>query len=229
MAADIGERVHFYRDRAGLSAQAVADECGRLGMPSISRTVITKLENGRREDVSTTELQVLAAALGVPAVLLLFPLGHAETVEVLPGRDVDPWAAIEWFTGDSEDPQMGTDSPIILWGEHRMWDGQIPIAWRDFQEEISASANGRVSYQARMRIAMPLRALIRIREAMLEQGMTPPPMHPETARIVADVERGGGYVQVLRKDMDELPRRHGEHREAQDGLGAESTEQGGES
>jgi transcriptional regulator with XRE-family HTH domain len=219
MAADIGKRVHLYRDRAGLSAKQVADECERLGMPSISRTVITKLENGRREDVSTTELQVLAAALGVPAVLLLFPLGHAETVEVLPGLDVDPWGAIKWFTGNSEDPadpragsRWGLRNPLGLWSEHELWDGQIPVVWRDLQEETSAK--GQASYQARLQVAMPLQALSRIREVMQQEGLTPPPMSPETASIVADVERGGGYVQaLLRKDMDELPSRHVEHGE----------------
>ncbi len=213
MADEIGAGVHYHRDQRGMSAQDLAERCKDLGMPSITRTVITKLENKRRESVSTAELQVLAKALDVPAVLLLFPLGHAETVEVLPGLEADPWAAIEWFTGNSEDPanpyagpQMGTRGPIVLWSEHSLYDGQIPGMWSALQDEISA--RGQASYPTRMQVAIPLRALSRIREVMRETGLTPPPLHPETARIMADVERGGGAVQVvLRKDMDELPRR----------------------
>lgn len=100
-AARIGERVAYYRGRVKISAQELADRCAGLGMPSISRVVITKLENGRRETVSTAELQVLASALGVPPVLLLFPLGQQEQAEVLPGRFEDPLDAMAWFAGES--------------------------------------------------------------------------------------------------------------------------------
>jgi transcriptional regulator with XRE-family HTH domain len=183
VAAEIGERVAFYRDRQGLSAQQLAARCAALGMPSLSRVVITKLENKRREVVSTAELQVLAAALGVPAVLLLFPLGYAEAVEVLPGRQVDPWAAIGWFAGNSEDPadpgaepQMGTRSPILLWAEHRQYDGLIPVEenWQHLRTAINA--------------------LRRVREIMTESGLTPPELHPATARILAEVERSDGLT-----------------------------------
>jgi transcriptional regulator with XRE-family HTH domain len=178
VAADIGQRVAAYRRERGLTAQQLADLCG---VPSITRVVIARLENGRREAVSTAELQVLAQALGVPAVLLLFPLGHADAVEVLPGREVAPWDAIEWFTGNSEDPagasgrpQMGTRSPLVLWSEHRRYDGTIPVIQRRMEDERDARE-----------LQTSVQALRRIREIMTDTGLTPPPLHPETARILA--------------------------------------------
>jgi transcriptional regulator with XRE-family HTH domain len=146
-AQEIGQRIEHFRTKAGMSARQLASRCAELGMPSISRTVITKLENGRREAVSTAELQVLAAALEMPPVLLLFPLGHQATSEVLPGRAADPWSAIQWFTGYSDDPAdaaapppMGTQSPLILWDEHLRYDQAIADA-RENLAEAKASGN----------------------------------------------------------------------------------------
>jgi transcriptional regulator with XRE-family HTH domain len=236
VAVTVGRQVAHYRTLRRLLAtadgreltrpltlQELSDRCARLGY-RIARSVISKLEKGHRQSITVDEVCVLAQALEVPPVLLLFPLGLGEAVEALPGREVDPWAAIEWFAGNSEDPadpsappQLGTDSPIVLWWQHRLYDGEIPVMWRALQDEISAK--GQAGYPLRRQVAIPLRALIRIREVMQETGLTPPPLHPETARILGDVERGGGYVQaILRKEMDELARPHpAEDLEADDG------------
>ena len=86
-AAGIGQRVARRRATARLSAQQVADRCADLGMPGLTRQVLARLEHGRRESVSTAELAVIAAALETAPVLLLYPVGLAETVEFLPGKD----------------------------------------------------------------------------------------------------------------------------------------------
>ena len=195
VAADIGQRVADYRREFGLTAQQLADRCG---VPSITRVVIARLENGRRGSVSTAELQVLANALGVPPVLLLFPLGRAGTVEVLPGRDVDPWAAIEWFTGNSDDPgdlaappQLGARSPIVLWAEYLRCAALIPVQQKwldDFEAQGDPALKIAADSQAQS-LAVNISALRRIREVMQETGLTPPPLHPETARIL-EAHRG---------------------------------------
>lgn len=94
----VGELVARYRRQGKLSAQAVADRCAALGMPSITRIVITRLENELRDSLTIPELMVIAAALDVPPMALIFPHG-TEDIEVLPGRHLDPWAAVVWFTG----------------------------------------------------------------------------------------------------------------------------------
>jgi len=82
-----------------MSAQQLADACDRLGHP-VPRSVLTNLENGRREAVSVPELLALAAALGVAPALLVFPVGTAVPVEMLPGQVADPWRGYRWFVGD---------------------------------------------------------------------------------------------------------------------------------
>jgi transcriptional regulator with XRE-family HTH domain len=205
--ARIGSAVADFRTDLKITAQQLADRCAKLGMPSLSRAVITKLENGRREAVSTAELQVLAMALNVPAVLLLFPLGRVETVEVVPGRKVDPYGAIEWFIGNSEDPadpnavpQLGQDSPLILWNGHLTSDGRLPVLSREL-DELKAKARKAVTdeeaEQARKEVAemerymdIDVRSLRNIRRIMEYEGLTPPPLQPESARLLG--EEGGG-------------------------------------
>lgn len=191
----------FYRDQRKLSAQHLAGQCAELGMPSLSRVVITKLENGRREAVSTAELQVLAAALGVPPMLLLFPLGYAPAVEVLPGLHADPWAAIAWFSGSSEDPadlaappQLGTHSPIVLWNEHVRCEDEIARmdAYRASSRDPEDRTNPLVTPEIfASNIEVLTAALRRVRQIMREQGMTPPHLRPETARVLGEEDPDG--------------------------------------
>lgn len=109
-----------------MTVQALADRCTELGMP-IGRVAITKLENGAREKVSVAELLVLAAALKVPPALLIFPLGRADSVEALPGRQLTSWDATKWLSGDvrlQEEPDeptarpASTTSAIPLYRQH---------------------------------------------------------------------------------------------------------------
>jgi transcriptional regulator with XRE-family HTH domain len=101
MAARVGSAVRRRRGDLGMTAAALADRTRELGYP-ISRVAIGKLENNHREGkFDLAELTVLAAALGIPPVMLIYPdLPHG-SVEVLPGFERDATAALEWFVGDS--------------------------------------------------------------------------------------------------------------------------------
>lgn len=96
----IADQIKHFRQQRGLSAQQLAKECKDLGYP-VPRSVIANLESGRRAAITLPELLVLAKALEVSPVLLVFPLGQADTVEVLPDRNVDTGRALKWFTGES--------------------------------------------------------------------------------------------------------------------------------
>ncbi len=108
------------RLRAGkMSAQQLSDATAELGHP-LARSVIANLESGRRDVVSVAELLVLARALGVPPVLLIFPLGHEPLVEVLPDTKLPTWQAARWFVGDDPFPGSGDDveeSPVAYFRE----------------------------------------------------------------------------------------------------------------
>lgn len=96
-AKRIGEAVVKYRRDAGLTAQGLAARCRELGVP-IHRSTITKIEGGRsRFDLG--ELLILAAALDVPPLALIYPgLPDAE-VETIPGVVQSSWDAYRWATG----------------------------------------------------------------------------------------------------------------------------------
>lgn len=92
--------------RGKRSAQWLADRTAELGHP-ISRTAISNLEIGRKHAVDVPELIVLARALGVPPLLLLYPEMPAGKVDVLPGHQTSSWAAAQWFAGRA--PYEATD------------------------------------------------------------------------------------------------------------------------
>jgi len=84
-----------------MTAQQLAERCKDFGVP-IHRTTITKIENGRpRFDLG--ELLVLAGALNVAPVALLYPDLPDGEVERLPGSKVDSASAVRWFTGERRD------------------------------------------------------------------------------------------------------------------------------
>jgi len=92
--------------RGKRSTQWLADRTAELGHP-ISRTAISNLEVGRKRGVDVPELIVLARALGVPPLLLLYPAMSAGEVEVLPGHRTSSWAAAQWVAGRG--PYRATD------------------------------------------------------------------------------------------------------------------------
>jgi transcriptional regulator with XRE-family HTH domain len=96
------------RVRAGRSAQWLADETRRIGFP-ISRAAIANYESGRKRGLDIAELLVLAAALNVPPLVLLFPELPDGLVEGLPGIRTTSWEAAAWFAG--ERGSIFTDGP----------------------------------------------------------------------------------------------------------------------
>src|SRR5271168_3724930 len=101
LAARTGNAVRERRKVLNLTAAGLAKRTAELGYP-VSRVAIGKMENGHREGkFDLAELVVLAAALGIPPVMLIYPdLPHGQ-VEVLPEIDCDAADAVGWFCGDS--------------------------------------------------------------------------------------------------------------------------------
>ena len=98
-ASRIAETVKRLRgDRSG---QWLSDRTATAGH-RVSRTTISELETGKRKHVSTAELSVLAWALGVPPIVLLYPDLPDGVVDVLPDRPVASVAAAAWFAGDRD-------------------------------------------------------------------------------------------------------------------------------
>jgi transcriptional regulator with XRE-family HTH domain len=216
VAALVGRQVAYYRTRIAvftgpgpdlqqqviepMTLQELSDRCTKLGYP-IARSVISKLEKGHRQTVTVDEVQILAAALHVPPVLLLFPLGQAQQVEVLPDVVVHPWDAIRWYSGElpatSDSPDFaGRDAPLTLFSLHHHlvdeWNADqaaFAEAVREVREaktpEARRDAEENVAY--RRELAAGARGyLLRIRGTMHGLGYLPPELPPDIARALGE-------------------------------------------
>jgi transcriptional regulator with XRE-family HTH domain len=92
------DRAAAAQRRGRMSAQELADETERLGH-GISRSQIANYESGRKKSLDVAELLVIAAALRVPPLQLLFPGEQDDDVDLLPGQRTSTFHAIVWFTG----------------------------------------------------------------------------------------------------------------------------------
>ncbi|WP_147978996.1 helix-turn-helix domain-containing protein [Streptomyces sp. MS191] len=106
LAQITASQVRRYRELREMSAQQLAEACADLGHP-IQRSVIANLENGRRGQVSVAEVIVLAVALKVPPIYLIYPCGLVEDMEGAPGLVSDPYEWALWFSGEFRDAVQG--------------------------------------------------------------------------------------------------------------------------
>jgi Helix-turn-helix len=175
------------RLRADRSAQWLSDRTAELGY-RVARSRISDLEVGRRTRIDIGELLILARALGVSPTLLAFPLGRQESVEVVPGQELDTWMAVKWFAGMSVFPgdlPEGNEVPAV--GEDfRAWQAATaPVYY--FQQHQDAVADWMVAkgdYPEGLRRAVS--ALRWLRNSMRRAGLTPPTLTPELERAVAE-------------------------------------------
>jgi len=91
-----------------LTGQQLANDTERLGYP-ITRSQVANYESGRKQSLDVAELLVLAAALGVPPIALLFPRLPDGDVEVLPGQVMSSAEAMRWFTGEIDSTERQSD------------------------------------------------------------------------------------------------------------------------
>ena len=59
----VGQLVRSLRRQRGWTAQRLAEECARAGMPSLTRGTLAKIESGVRKSVTTEELVALGRGL----------------------------------------------------------------------------------------------------------------------------------------------------------------------
>jgi hypothetical protein len=96
------------------SAQWLSDQTEALGY-KVSRSTITDIENGRRKYISTAELSVIAWALCVAPVRLLYPNLPDGDVEVIPSVPTASIHAATWFSGETTfEPKMETEEQPVL-------------------------------------------------------------------------------------------------------------------
>ena len=99
LAGRIGHAVTRRRKQLLLTAVGLSERTEKLGYP-ITRVTISKIENNARAGkVDVAELLVLAAALEIPPVLLIFPGFPDAREQVLPGLMCASDAGARWASG----------------------------------------------------------------------------------------------------------------------------------
>lgn len=105
MMRQIGEGID--RARAGRSDQWIADRTEKIGH-KLSRTAVSEYRRGIRKSIPVTDLLVLAAALEVPPVALLFPDLPNGLVSLLPDHvNVAAFDAAQWVSGERQSVPRG--------------------------------------------------------------------------------------------------------------------------
>ena len=231
LTADIGKRVAWFRQRATdadgkrLTVQALADRCAELGLP-LARLTITKLERGLRQAITPAEIMVLAAALDVSPVELIFPVGRQNRTEVLPGIEGRTQDAAQWFAGDLNlnrealaegqfavsQPDIGEESAPRLLAVHDKlvedWQAAVDAARAEMDEDKAREWAGRM-------VPATVHALRLYRFFMRQRGMVLPELppglsaagedeHRAMALFLADARRRGVYSAEMDEQVGQL-------------------------
>jgi len=178
-----------------MSVQQLSAAVERFGV-TIERPVLSNLENERRSTISVAEWLVLAAALQVPPLLLLFPVGRVDVVEPVPDFEVSPLIALHWAetgrfpahtpTRDDEwpptprpvEPAADEDARLIeryrrhreLIGAWQMADGKAEAVRRYWTGDERDAELARLESEQRVTAG----ALRDLRDLLRSQELTPP-------------------------------------------------------
>ncbi|WP_061924251.1 hypothetical protein [Corynebacterium simulans] len=98
--ANIGKAIDNARE--GKSDRWISERTEKLGNP-LSRTAVSEYRRGVRKTISIGDWLVLAAALGVPPVSLLFPELPDGRINLLPATgEVNQLDALMWIAGERQ-------------------------------------------------------------------------------------------------------------------------------
>src|SRR5664280_405378 len=119
MTETVARQIDHWRGVRSLGAQKLADRTAELGMP-VARNTIANLENGRRTTRTVGELLALAAALDIPPVVLLVPLGTSSDAETLPGVTVSTDRAFGWVAASQSAATASFAIKVAIGGTPRV-------------------------------------------------------------------------------------------------------------
>ncbi len=120
--AAVAQRIRDLRKKRGWSAERLAQEMRGAGI-GWNRGVVTKLEGGRRHDVSVAELFALSYVLNVAPVHVLVPPDDGEEpYQVTPEVSVPASQVREWVRGYE----------LLPGGDRRLYLAEVPAD--DFEE-----------------------------------------------------------------------------------------------
>ncbi|EXG80013.1 hypothetical protein [Cryptosporangium arvum] len=199
----VAEQVNRARKRHGWNRGELAKRCRKLGAPQLTEAAITNIETGRRDadgrrrrEVTVDELVIFGRALGVPPVLLAFPVGSQPTVEAFPGVEAPTWGAARWFTGEApwgawpDESGKRTAASEQDFQDYNQGATPIDLYRRHVAHYLSwaaASAEERGIQRAERPTRLGEEGTIRaIRKTMRQFGLTAPDVPEELRHLDAD-------------------------------------------
>lgn len=121
--SSIGQQVARYRKAAKMSGEELAEKAGE----GLTRSVIANLENGRKDDVTVTQLMALAKALHVPPALLVADVFDPGAASQYPLPEAE-YAAFDSSTKELVTRHLATDnSRLIDWFGAQSFRATHPI------------------------------------------------------------------------------------------------------
>lgn len=175
MSEYLADNVKRLREEQRMPATELAKKVSELGTP-MTRMGIQRLERHERR-VELDEIGALAEALGVPPVALFLPLSQAAGVQVSPGRVVDMWSALKWFSGrqrlDNEGKPADEWSHVRIYEEHERLVNELLDAHADVAL-FPATDDDPEKKAASRRRRTALRDLSFARAAMTRRGLPLP-------------------------------------------------------
>ena len=225
LAHDVADQVRHWRKQRGMTAAELADRTEQLGY-LIPRSVIANLENHRRNTITIAEVLVLAAALDVPPVLLIAPVGRRREAEVLPGLRLSTWRIRGWIHGVVEPEYQGFSAAgwqnsrraIVLYDIHRLLVREHQQIVRRIKRladsehlgitEIIADAQrltGGALVDAITELTYSLDRLRRHRSLIRSEHFELPDLPPSIAVALQEAPPAGRHSQKITEVDDQLP------------------------
>lgn len=179
-----------------------------LGRP-IPVLGLRRIERGERR-VDVDDLIALAWALSVPPAALLFPVGKADEIAILPGVEIHPDLALQWFVGEAppvnsaREVAAGVDLsefdraalPMLLYRAEREAMGAVVNADSGLRNaEFTHGAQSGEAAAARQAYAGALDGLAHVLYRMVLNDVRPPAiarsMLDEMVRLGLHIRRRG--------------------------------------
>jgi transcriptional regulator with XRE-family HTH domain len=188
LTRSIAKNLRRYRKAKRWSARELSETCDILGLP-IPRTTISDLENGRRLFLDVAELLILARALEVSPVDLVFPQDRGERVRLSPEEPCTVTKAAQWWKGAKEAgvaplamsgyTRRHGDDPESLFDQHERLVKGIRYCYRyvDSAPTLDAAAD------ARLHLQRELQELDLLRRHIHLIGFIPPRLPDDVALL----------------------------------------------
>ncbi|WP_238011563.1 helix-turn-helix transcriptional regulator [Dactylosporangium sp. AC04546] len=199
----VAGQVKFWRDQRKLSANELSQRTAELGS-EVPRSVIANLENGRRESISVDELLILGAALNVPPLLLLTPVGRVQNLRILPDVESTPWFSRGWiigarlvdYAGSSVQKWRDGRRVVALYDVHRTLVQQyvqVQARIRRIADQTQLAARTALDHERFLQalvneLARSLHALRTHRQLIEREGFLIPELPPALTTLLNEVE-----------------------------------------